>query len=216
MARTRDAATLTATEAAVIDRETTELSPEDIEAAEQAKEAQETAPVMQGGVINLTFAQLKELLQGNQGLTPEQLVEMATKAAMAGADRVKPKELTIAQTERKSAYNPLGDRDHQRPKLKCHMYFGSAPLGSPKEVTTLTHPEIAALNALVPGHYRVRKMDGSYRVIQVKGQVNSNRQLDRLWVLLPEGDDQQNLYPPLADLAAQCCEANRVTPEVAA
>lgn len=200
--------------------ESNEVSPDDLNAADDAADAAAAAapPVIAGsGPVTLTFDQLMQLVQAakSAGPTFEQMAEMATKAAHAGADRIKPKELTQAQTERKSAYNPLGDRDHPRPKLKCHMYFGSAPIGSPKEVTTLTHAEIAALNAMTPGHYRIKKMDGSFMVVEVKGQMNSNRQLDRMWILLPAGDDQQNLYPPLADFAAQCNEDNRVEPAIA-
>lgn len=191
------------------------------EAEDLAREAaQEQSPVAVGpnGTVNLTFEQLMALVKASQANAPsyEQMVELATKAAYAGADRVKPKELTIAQTERKSAYNPLGERDHPRPKLKCHMYFGSAPLGSPKEVTTLTREEIDALNQLTPGHYRITKMDKSKMVVEIKGQLNSNRQLDRLWILLPAGDDQQNLYPGLADFARQCTDENRVNEAVPA
>lgn len=198
--------------------EAADVDPEAAALADEAADAAPAAVVMSGGNISLTFDQLKELLGGRQQLSPEQLVEMATKAAMAGADRVKPKELTIAQTDRKSAFNPEGERLNPRPKLKCHMYFGSAPIGSPKEVTTLTHAEITALNQITPGHYKIKKHDGSSSVIEVKGQMNANRQLDRLWILLPEGEDnaQKNGYPGLAAFAQQCCEANRVQPEVAA
>jgi hypothetical protein len=94
------------------------------------------------------------------------------------------------------------------------MYFGSAPIGSPKEVTTLTHAEIEALNGVTPGHYRIRKMDGSQAVVEVKGQMNSNRKLDRLWIILPEGDENKNLYPPLAEFARQCVDSQRVEPVV--
>lgn len=217
----REAETL-ATAAAVLER--SEADPEAAaladEAADAEREAAAPAATMVGadGTVRLTFDQLMQLVKASQTAAPsyEQMVEFATKAAHAGADRIKPKELTITQTERKSAFNPEGERDNPRPKLKCHMYFGAAPLGSPKEVTTLTHAEITALNALTPGHFRIKKMDGSFMVIEVKGQVNSNRQLDRLWILLPEGDDQKNLYPPLAELAAQCGEGNRVDPVIAA
>ena len=185
--------------------------------AEAEAQASAAPVVTPGGGVALTFEQLMQLVQAAKGHTPtyEQMVDLATKAANAGADRVKPKELTITQTERKSAFNPLGERDHPRPRLKCHMYFGSAPLGSQKEVTTLTRDEIDGLNAITPGHYRIKKTDGSTAVIEVKGQMNSNRQLDRLWILLPEGDENKNAYPPLAEFARQCGEANRVDPIVA-
>lgn len=193
----------------------------DPEAAALADEAaDEAATVVTGGKVSLTFDQLMALMSRAQGgVSHEQIAEIVAKATAqgmaAGADRVKPKELKISETERRSAFNPRGERDYPRPKLKCHMYFGSAPLGSPKEVTTLTHEEIAGLNALSPGHYRVKKTDGSSLVVEVKGQMNSNRQLDRLWILLPEGDENKNSYPTLAEFARQCSEDNRVRPDVA-
>jgi len=188
------------------------------QAREAALDAARKTPVATlqgpgGTSIALTFDQFKELMQPAQAApTYEAMVEMATKAAHAGADRVKVKEIPISEVERKSPFNPLGDRDFPRPKLKCAMYLGAAPLGSQKEVTVLTRPEIDALNALEPGHYRIVKMDGSRVVIEVKGQRNSNQDLDRLWILLPDGDDNKTLYPPLAVLAGSCSEENRVSP----
>ena len=44
----------------------------------------------------------------SQAPTYEQIAEMATKAAQAGADRIRTKELSIAETERKSPFNPWG------------------------------------------------------------------------------------------------------------
>jgi len=201
--------------AASIAAEASEKSPEDID-AEDAQDVAAMATPATG--MPLTFEQMLALFKaaGANQMSPEAIAQIATTAAAAGAERIKPKELTISQTERKSAYNPLGEKNHPRPKLKCHMYFGSAPLGSPKEVTTLTMDEILALNALTPGHYRITKMDRSTRIIEVRGQMNSNLELDRLWILLPSGDDQQNLYPPLAELVQQCNDDNRTTPSVAA
>lgn len=209
-------------------REVTEVSPDDLIAQDVAEEvaaefaATPDAPTPGPALTGLTFDQLMALVKaashGNQlsaSDMAEAIAEATRKGMEAGADRVKPKEVKLSETVRKSAYNPDGDRDHPRPKLKCYMYFGSAPIGSPKEVTTLTHAEIAALNGVTPGHYRIQKMDGSKMVIEVKGQYNANRELDRLWITLPEGDDQKNLYPPLAQFAAQCRDENRVSPEMA-
>ncbi len=186
------------------------------EAEDNAREAAAAAvPLVTppGTGVALTFDQLKELLQLSQQNAPtyEQMAEMATRAAHAGADRVKPKEIPLSQTERKSPFNPRGDRDFPRPKLKCAIYLGGAPLGSTKEVTVLTHDEIAALNALEPGYYRIEKLDRSRVVVEVRGQRDSNQRLDRLWILLPDGDDQKNLYPPLDLLARGCCDENRVS-----
>lgn len=225
-----------------IKREATEVSPDDLNAQDEAEDAAraaaeaEAAAVMTMPVIDPTKPMTMEdimrvqvqmqaqMMQFMQMMamksSPEQIaaiVAEATRKGMeAGADRIKPKELNQNETERRSAFNPDGEKANPRPKLKCHMYFGAAPIGSPKETTTLTHAEIAALNAMTPGHYRIEKMDGTRMVIEVRGQLNSNRQLDRMWIILPEGDDQKNLYPPLASFASQCREDNRVTPEMVA
>ena len=215
-------------QAVTVEREAAEVSPDDLTALDEAEEAAMEAadiaipvvPVAQGG--GLSFEQMLALFKaasgGNHSL--EQIAAAVAKATRdgmeAGADRVKPKELKISDTERKSAFNPDGEKANPRPKLKCHMYFGSAPLGSPKEVTTLKHSEIAALNAMTPGHYRIEKLDGSKMVVEVRGQLNSNRELDRMWIILPEGDEQKNLYPSLTSFATQCSDENRVTPEMVA
>lgn len=166
--------------------------------------------------VALTFDQLKELLAEAKGssISPTELAQIAASAAAEGAAKAKMPE--NKQAPMVSAFNPLGERDHPRPALRCWMYFGSAPIGSPRENHTLTVEEIIALNAVMPGHYRITKMDGSQAVIEVRGQMNSNRELERLWILLPEGDEQRNLYPRLADFAAQCVDANRVQPAMVA
>src|SRR5688572_29577446 len=81
--------------AAAADMEASEKSPEEIEAEETARE-QAMAPV---GGIALTFDQLLALVRqaSGSGLTPDQVAEIAVKAAHAGADKVKPKELNIQQ-----------------------------------------------------------------------------------------------------------------------
>ena len=48
-----------------------------------------------------------------------------------------------------SVYNPLGERDHPRPPLKCPMFLGPYPL----EEQTLLLKEITYLNQLEPGTY---------------------------------------------------------------
>jgi hypothetical protein len=163
-------------------------------------------------MVNLTFEQLKELLAEAKGTTLD-VAEIAKAVAEGTAKAQIPED---KNPPRISAFNPLGERDHPRPKLKCWFYFGSAPIGSPKENHTLTRAEIDALNGMTPGHFRITKMDQSTVVVEVRGQVDANRNIERLWLVLPEGDDQKNLYPPLADFAAQCSEANRVQPVLAA
>jgi len=160
--------------------------------------------------INLSFEQLKELLGTAQGaagsISP---TEVANIAAQAAAKARRPENNPGPLV---SDFNPDGERDHPRPPLRSTMYFGSSPIGTPQDNSQLTTDEIQALNTVTPGYYNITKMDGSKVVIEVRGRVNSNRKLERLWFLLPEGDEDKNLYPPLAEFARQCAEDHRVDP----
>jgi len=156
--------------------------------------------------IGLTFDELKELLA--QNASPLAATQMAEIAAQAAAKTHRP-ENEAAPLQ--STLNPDGERDQPRPKLRATVYFGSAPVGTPNDNTQLTADEITAINLITPGYYSIAKMDGSKAVVEVKGQVNANRDLERLWILLPEGDEAKNLYPPLVHFAQQCSDKNRVS-----
>jgi hypothetical protein len=158
----------------------------------------------------LSFEQLKELLDTARGaagsISPTEVADIAAQAATkARRPENNPGPLI-------SDFNPDGERDHPRPPLRSTMYFGSSPIGTPQDNSQLTTDEIQALNTVTPGYYNITKMDGSKVVIEVRGRVNSNRKLERLWFLLPEGDEDKNLYPPLAEFARQCAEDHRVDP----
>jgi hypothetical protein len=160
--------------------------------------------------ISLSFGQLKELLDTARGaagsISPTEVADIAAQAATkARRPENNPGPLI-------SDFNPDGERDHPRPPLRSTMYFGSSPIGTPQDNSQLTTDEIQALNTVTPGYYNITKMDGSKVVIEVRGRVNSNRKLERLWFLLPEGDEDKNLYPPLAEFARQCAEDHRVDP----
>ena len=162
--------------------------------------------------IRLSFGQLKELLDTARGdagsIGPTEIADIAAQAATkARRPENNPGPLV-------SDFNPAGERDHPRPPLRSTMYFGSSPIGTPQDNSQLTIDEIQALNIVTPGYYNITKMDGSKVVIEVRGRVNSNRKLERLWFLLPEGDEDKNLYPPLAEFARQCVDARRVDPVV--
>lgn len=176
----------------------------------KARRAKPQAAASPEGKIALTFDELKDLLSQNSA-PPIAATQMAEIAAQAAAKTRRPENESAPL---QSTLNPAGERDQPRPKLRATVYFGSAPVGTPNDNTQLTADEITAINAITPGYYSIAKMDGSKAVIEVKGQVNSNRELERLWVLLPEGDEAKNLYPPLADFARQCDEAHRVNPVV--
>ena len=160
--------------------------------------------------VVLSFGELKELMGTAQSavgsISPTEVADIAAQAA-AKARRPENNPGPLV-----SDFNPDGERDHPRPPLRSIMYFGSSPIGTPQDNSQLTTDEIQALNAVTPGYYNITKMDGSKVVIEVRGRVNSNRKLERLWFLLPEGDEDKNLYPPLAEFARQCAEDHRVDP----
>jgi len=167
--------------------------------------AEQMAPPGAPGVLTgLTFDQLKELFLAAQGsrITDTQIADIAANAA---AKAKMPENKTSPQI---SVYShPEGERDHPKAKLKCRMYFGSAPI----ESQTCTPTEIDSLNRLTPGAYRVTKTDGARTVVDVTGQVNANRQIERLWIVIPKDDENKNGYGPnLSYLADQCVDENRV------
>jgi len=173
----------------------------------QEAEADATAAALEADrtgapTVALTFEQLKELVQAGR-MSGEEI------ALIAGAAATKAKRPENDPAPGISVYStPKGERDDPKGSLKCRMYFGGAPL----ERATLTPAEIAALNTLTPGAYRITKMDGSAATIEVKGQINANHQIDRLWILLPQGESPEAklMYPPITSLASQCVDANRI------
>lgn len=196
----------------------------------------ESGPTVNGSLSGLNFMQVQACLKagatveqitqlGASGFTPDQIVSLASSTASSGgitaeglADAMKAAREKIPENIKApliSDANPLGERDHPRPLLKCAMYFGGALIGNTKINAGLTLDEIDSLNQVTPGHYRITKTDGSRQVIEVAGRVNSNLETELLRFVLPEGDQTKNNYPGQAELARQCCSENRVTPQVA-
>lgn len=184
-----------------------------------AKAQDQTAPEA-ATTVALSFKQLKELLAEARGSTmdPAAIAAVAAKAAAeaaaAGVQQWKPHE--IRRPEQRSAYNPEGERDHPKPRLKFHVYEGSYPLGDPSDNRTLTKAEIEALNSLTPGFFRVEMFDGTDAIVEIRAQMNARQEIERLWVLLPEGKDK-NGYGSWVRIAGYCTEARRVgNPQLAA
>jgi hypothetical protein len=196
----------------------------------------ESGPTASGSLAGLSFTQVQDCLMagatveqitqlGASGFTPDQIVSLASSTASSGgitaeglAEAMKAAREKIPENIKApliSDANPLGERDHPRPLLKCAMYFGGALIGNTKVNAGLTLDEIDSLNQVTPGHYRITKTDGSRQVIEVEGRLNSNLETELLRFVLPEGDQTKNNYPGQADLARQCCSKNRVTPLVA-
>lgn len=95
-----------------------------------------------------------------------------------------------------SAFNPLGDRDHPRPALKCKMDW----VGYPCERDSLSVEEIELLNAMEPGEYTFHRTDGTAERLTVTPLTSPTGKLERLSFYFPcRGDNRHNL-PGLAPL----------------
>lgn len=95
-----------------------------------------------------------------------------------------------------SAYSyPEGDFKHPKEAFKCEMFWCGYPL--PHENHTPT--EIAALNSLVPGDYRVTKGNGNQIPFTVEGKRKQNGELSELWVKFPCKGDQSTDHRSLVD-----------------
>lgn len=174
-------------------------------AAEESAAMMEPPPVPASEPsVALTFEQLKELIAAGKS-EPISAAQIADIAANAAAKAKMPENRVSPGI---SVYShPEGERDHPKAKLKCRMYLGACPI----EGVTCTPAEIDALNALEPGLYRVEKTDGSKAVLEVRGQWNANKDLERLWLVIPKDDENKNAYPGLVALSQQCNDpANRV------
>lgn len=154
--------------------------------------------------VALTFEQLKELIAVGKAdaITPDQIADIAANAA---AKAKMPENKTHPG---KSVFShPEGEAVHPKERLKCRMYIGEAPI----EWSTVKPAEVASLNNMSPGFYRVEKTDGSSAVVEVRGQVNANQQIERMWIVIPKDDPEKNAYGPnLSYLVDQFTNANRV------
>lgn len=84
-----------------------------------------------------------------------------------------------------SVYNPLGDRDHPRPRLKCEFTLFD---GIPVDGTTDTVEEIELMNQLVAGDYWVTKSDNTPMKFSVREVRNDLGQLRRINLHFPYRD----------------------------
>jgi len=93
-----------------------------------------------------------------------------------------------------SVFNPLGDRDHARPPLRCLFTLFD---GIPIDGTTETREEIDLFNQLQPGDYSVTRSDGSRMPFLVREHRNDLGVLQRVNISFPYRDeaDRQGLMP---------------------
>lgn len=160
-----------------------------------------------GSSVTLSIDELKDLIGTKQeGLTATDLVT----AVAEGASKARKPENAVHPG--KSVYShPEGEQAKPKDKLKCRMYIGGGPI----EWGTCTPQEVAALNKMTPGLYRIRKSDESETVIEVRGQVNANKDIERMWIVINPEDPDRNGFGTLTKLVSQFTDENRVQPAIA-
>jgi hypothetical protein len=85
-----------------------------------------------------------------------------------------------------SAFNPAGDRDHPRPRLKCEFtIFDAIPIDG----TTETVEELELYNQLEPGEYFVKRTDESKMKFIVTAHKNTFGDVRRIDVSFPYKDE---------------------------
>lgn len=107
-----------------------------------------------------------------------------------------------------SALNPLGERDHPRPDLKCKMIW----VGHELTKEGLSREEIELLNRMQPGEYRVTKADGLTIPFRVSSRVKDSGALDHLSFHFPckTPEHRQNHAPMTSYLREVLGEAQTV------
>lgn len=172
------------------------------------------APVAPTTAITLTFEQLQTLLASKSSDSQSNGDLAAEIAKGIKNTRETPPQNQFAPDV--SVFNPLGDRDHPRPGLKCRMTLGTQDPKSkqvsetyPFEEDDLTAYEQIALNTLQPWSGVVKRLDGAPMKVSLVPTYNSiSDELDLLVIVVPAGVTEKkshvkNMLPPPLDLVQQ-------------
>lgn len=90
--------------------------------------------------------------------------------------------------------NPLGERDHPRPELKCRMIY----VGQELKKEGLSREECDLLNQCVPGDYFVTKADGSRIKFIIKGKFSSAGTMETMSFHFPcKGPGDRDNHAPM-------------------
>jgi hypothetical protein len=154
-----------------------------------------------------------------QTMTPE-AIAMAVGAAIAAQAETNAQAMKKALKPENdpapliSAFNPRGDRDFPRPKLRCEFTLFD---GIPLDGTTDTYEELELLNQLVGGEYWVTKSDGSPMKFKVREIRNDLGVLRRIDLSFPYRDatDAASLMPMVVWLREIVAQIKSLQPAVA-
>ena len=198
---------------------------EDVDVTEdEANEAREIiAPVAPAPAavstttpLALTLEQLQALMSMATAGSATNNAALAESITQGIAQARKPiPEGTDQSNPRISDANPLGDRDHPRPALKCEVYLGTQDADKkvsrtyPFTADDLTVHEVLALNTLEGGHYSVKLYDGSPIKVSVVPEMDeATDTLRRLVIVVPgavtgKGSALKNMLPGPCNLVSQ-------------
>lgn len=168
------------------------------------------APAMPSAPIAMTLEQLQALLAANSASTQQNTQALAD-ALTQGIKQAQPQRPSNEIAPDVSDANPLGERDHPRPGLKCKITLGIMDPKSrqiqptyPFVAEDLTAYEQIALNTLSKGEYQVKLYDGRPIKVQVVEEFDALDRLQRMVVIVPQhvtqkGSETRNMLPgPLA------------------
>ena len=159
----------------------------------RAKEPDEAPLATQ--LITLTAEQFAQLL-GTRTDSDDFLKKQAQFQAEATKKALRPENEAHPGI---SVYNPLGERDHPNPDLKCKVFW----CGYPELKENLTREEVIAFNAIdEPGEYLFHRTDGSVEKATVEIERDARGAATRLLIGFPcQGQNKHNLPSKLALLA---------------
>lgn len=146
------------------------------------------------GTGTVALADLVKALQQFKGDDDETMRKRAEIEAEAIA-RLQRRENT--QHPDVSVFNPQGERDHPRGRLKCKMFW----VGYELERDALSAEEIDLLNRINQvGSFPFHRTDGSREQLVIDGTRNANGQWERLTLTFNAKGDRRHNVPPLATI----------------
>lgn len=175
----------------------------------------EPAPVAAPSApIAMTLEQLRALLAANSA-SSQQHTQALADALTQGIKQAQPQRPSNEVHPEVSEQNPLGERDHPRPGLKCKITLGIQDAKTkqiqptyPFEADDLTAYEQIALNTLDQGEYQVRLFDGRAIKMQIIAEHDHLDRLQRMVLVVPQhvtqkGSETRNMLPGPLALAQQ-------------
>lgn len=180
------------------------------------------APAAPAAMVGVTIADIQAIVKtaveaaqgGNQ-----QIAQIVTDG-IAQARKPIP-EKTDADYPRISTLNPLGERDHPRPGLRCEFFLGMRQGKSgqvqrsyPWVAEDLTAQEQIALNTLTPTSGTIALLDGTpIKVEVVPTRHDLTDEITRMVIVVPQfviekNSQHKNMLPPICNLVEQLTGKN--------